>query len=84
MDILFTVCPTTTLHTTVWRNLADPDHAIARMIAAGLRVTVASDDPAMFGTDLAREYRLLAEQAGIGRSHLAAMAANGLSHSWRA
>jgi len=82
-DILFTVCPSTTLHTTIWRDLAAPDHAIRRMIEAGLRVTVATDDPAMFGTNLLCEYRLLAHTMGLDQATILAIAANGLSHSWR-
>jgi adenosine deaminase len=38
--VLFTVCPTTTLHTTIWRDLHAPDHAIRRMIEAALRVAI--------------------------------------------
>jgi len=83
LDILFTVCPTTTRHTTVWRDLAAPDHAIRRMIEAGLRVCVSSDDPAMFGTDLLGEYRLLMTEMGLDRQTITRLAANGLSHSWR-
>jgi adenosine deaminase len=83
LDVLFTVCPTTTLHTTVWRDLAAPDHAIRQMIEAGLRVRVSSDDPAMFGTDLLAEYGLLMTKMGLDREIIASLAANGLSHSWR-
>ena len=37
-------------------------HPIRRMVDAGLYCTVNSDDPPMFGTDLNREYGLLAAQ----------------------
>jgi adenosine deaminase len=37
-------------------------HPIRRMVDAGLFCTLNSDDPPMFGTDLACEYRLLAGQ----------------------
>jgi adenosine deaminase len=83
LDVLFTVCPTTTRHTTVWRDLAASDHAIRRMIEAGLRVCVSSDDPAMFGTDLLSEYGLLMTEMGLDRQTITSLAANGLSHSWR-
>jgi adenosine deaminase len=83
LDILFTVCPSTTRHTTIWRDLSDPNHAIRRMIEAGLRCCVSTDDPAMFGADLLGEYRLLMNQMGLDRATLAALAANSLSHSWR-
>ena len=40
----------------------DQPHPIRRLVDAGVRVTVNSDDPAMFSTDLTREYVLLAGQ----------------------
>ena len=83
LDILFTVCPTTTLHTTIWRDLSDPAHAIRRMIEGGLRVTVNTDDPGLFHTDLNREYRLLAECLDLSDAALRQIASNGLSHAWR-
>jgi adenosine deaminase len=82
LDILFTVCPTTTLHTTVWRDLHAPDHAIRRMIEAGLRVTINTDDPGLFATTLNREYALAAEGFGLSEATLAEIAANGLEYCW--
>ena len=82
LDILFTVCPTTTLHTTIWRDLSDPDHAIRRMIEGGLRVTVNTDDPGLFHTELDREYRLLATHMGLSDDTLRQLAANGFTHGW--
>ncbi len=83
LDILFTICPTTTLHTTIWRDLSSPDHAIRRMIEGGLRVTVNTDDPGLFHTELDREYRLLAEYLDLSDEVLQRIAANGLTHSWQ-
>jgi adenosine deaminase len=83
LDVLFTVCPTTTLHTTPWRDLKAPDHAIRRMIEAGLRVTINTDDPGLFATTLNREYQLLAEAFGLSTDALSRIAANGFSHNWR-
>jgi adenosine deaminase len=82
LDVLFTVCPTTTLHTTVWRDLHAPEHAIRRMIEAGLRVTINTDDPGLFATTLNREYTLAAEAFGLSLATLADIAANGLNHCW--
>jgi len=82
LDILFTVCPTTTLHTTKWRDLRSPEHAIRRMIDGGLRVCINTDDPGLFATDLNREYALVAEAFGLSEAKLAEIAANGLSHSF--
>ena len=40
----------------------DAPHPIRALVDAGLRVTVNSDDPPMFSTDLNQEYALLASQ----------------------
>ena len=78
----FTVCPTTTTHTTTFRDLASPDHAIRRMSQAGLQLVINTDDPALFRTDLATEYRLGAEKLGFTPHQLGEIALNGLSGSW--
>jgi adenosine deaminase len=83
LDVLFTVCPTTTLHTTRWRDLRAPDHAIRRMIEAGLRVTVNTDDPGLFETTLNREFELVADAFGLSEETLTRIAANGFSHNWQ-
>jgi adenosine deaminase len=80
--IVFTCCPSTTLVTTKWRDLASPDHAIRRMIEAGLNVTVHTDDPPMFGTTLDREYGLIARDFGLSPQKLKELALAGLAASW--
>ncbi|MES0068582.1 adenosine deaminase [Mesorhizobium sp. M0074] len=82
MGIVFTCCPSTTLATTVWRDLSAPDHAIRRMIEAGLTVTIHSDDPPMFATTLDREYALIAENLALGPPALKRIALAGLSAAW--
>jgi len=81
-QIAFTVCPTTTGYTTIWRDLSAPDHAIRRMDAAGLKLMVNSDDPAMFASDLANEYVRLHREMGLGLGTLKEMALNGIDASW--
>ena len=81
-QICFTCCPSTTLYTTGWRNLAAPDHAIRRMIEAGLNVTIHSDDPTMFGTTLDHEYLLVARHFGLSPAALKAMVLAGVESSW--
>lgn len=53
--VVFTVTPVSTTICSGWR--LDPQHRIRRMIDAGLRVAVSTDDAMFFRTDLAREYR---------------------------
>ena len=63
------VCPTSNIAT---RAVATIDeHPIRRLVEAGAFVTVNSDDPPMFGTDLNREYEIAAglldlDEQGIG------------------
>jgi aminodeoxyfutalosine deaminase len=57
-------CPTSNLCTRVvssWER-----HPVAALHRAGAFVTVSSDDPAMFGTTVAGEWRALSERAGLG------------------
>jgi len=82
LGVVFTCCPSTTLSTTVWRDLASPDHAIRRMIEAGLKVTIHTDDPPMFGTTLDREFTLVAENFGLDAERMKTIALDGLAASW--
>ena len=52
--IVLDVCPTSNLRTGVVRSLAE--HPLPELLGAGVRCTVNTDDPAMFGTDLESEH----------------------------
>ena len=52
------VCPTSNLRTRVVRSL--DEHPLPALTAAGVRCSISTDDPAMFGTDLESEYRIAA------------------------
>ncbi len=54
--VVLDVCPTSNLRTGVVPDLAA--HPLPALLAAGIRCTVNTDDPAMFGTDLAAEHVL--------------------------
>lgn len=81
-DIAFTVCPSSTVILTHWRDLTAPDHPIRAMLDAGLKLVVDTDDPPMLQTDLAKEYRLLAETMSLDRKTLGSLALNSLDASW--
>ena len=49
-------------------------HPLPRLLDAGVRVTLGTDDPGIFGTDLNREYALAHEALGVSRARLEAMA----------
>jgi aminodeoxyfutalosine deaminase len=61
--LVLDVCPTSNLRTGVVPSLAA--HPLPALRAAGVPCTVNTDDPAMFDTDLAREYAVAAE-LGVG------------------
>jgi len=48
------VCPISNLRTGAVRSL--DQHPLPRLVAAGVRCSVSTDDPAMFDTDLSRDY----------------------------
>jgi aminodeoxyfutalosine deaminase len=74
------VCPTSNIAT---RAVADLDqHPIKAMVSAGVLVTVNSDDPPMFGTDLNLEYGVAARLLGLDERGLADLAKNGVEASF--
>src|SRR5206468_7575326 len=62
-DIALEVCPTSNVATKVVPSL--DEHPIVDMAAAGVPVTVNSDDPPMFATTLNREYAIAADLLGL-------------------
>lgn len=73
------VSPTSNLRTRAVADLAE--HPLPRMLEAGLTVTLNSDDPPMFGTDLVNEYRT-AHALGLDLADLALLARNGVAASY--
>jgi adenosine deaminase len=69
-NIVLDVCPTSNLRTGVVPTL--DEHPLPALRAAGALCTINTDDPAMFGTDLGREYELA---AGLGVTPAEAFAA---------
>ena len=57
-DIALEVCPSSNVATGAVASLAE--HPLALFREAGVRVTIASDDPPMFATTLNREYEIAA------------------------
>lgn len=82
LGIHFTCCPSTSGITSPWKDISAPDHAIRQMIKAGLKVSIHSDDPPMFGTDLANEYVRVAAEMRLSPAELKECALNGIRGSW--
>jgi adenosine deaminase len=76
------MCPISNVRTGVVPDLAA--HPIRMFFDRGLLVTVNTDDPAMFDTSLAREYRALARVHGFTRADICALIENAVRASWLA
>lgn len=82
MGIVLTVCPLSNLKLKGIARIED--HPIDRMLAAGLKATINSDDPAYFGGYIADNYRAVALARGLSREALAQCAANSFAGSFLA
>jgi aminodeoxyfutalosine deaminase len=58
------------------------DHPLRRYFDAGLMVTINSDDPALFLSDLEDEYRIAQERFAFTREHLRELASNSIEASF--
>jgi aminodeoxyfutalosine deaminase len=74
------VCPTSNIATRAVATL--DEHPIREMVAAGVLVTVNSDDPPMFGTDLNTEYAVAARLLDLDTGGVAALAKNAVEASF--
>lgn len=74
LAMTLTVCPLSNLKLCVVNDLAD--HPIDRMLRAGLKATLNSDDPAYFGGYVADNYRAVAAARGLTREDLVTLARN--------
>jgi adenosine deaminase/aminodeoxyfutalosine deaminase len=72
--------PTSNVRTGVCASFAE--HPLRRYFDAGLLVTLNSDDPAFFGSDLANEYLLAHTEQGFTREELRQLAANSIHASF--
>ncbi|WP_431041914.1 adenosine deaminase [Streptomyces sp. P1-3] len=74
------VCPTSNIATRAVATL--DEHPIKEMVAAGVLVTINSDDPPMFGTDLNSEYAVAARLLDLDAAGVAALAKNAVEASF--
>lgn len=79
-DIVLEVCPTSNVRTRAVTSLDEHPFTILR--EAGVRMTINTDDPGMFDTDLNREYLVAHEHFGIDESGLAELARESMRASF--
>jgi len=74
------ICPTSNVALGVVPDLAS--HPFDRLRRAGVELSVSTDDPSLFDTDLAREYEKLAASFGYEAETLVELALAGVRHSF--
>lgn len=74
------VCPTSNVRLGVYPDFGA--HPLRRLWDQGLLVTVNSDDPPLFGTDLNREYQVLVDHFGFSAAELEQVSLNALHASF--
>jgi adenosine deaminase/aminodeoxyfutalosine deaminase len=74
------ICITSNVKTASCPSLAQ--HPVRRYFDAGLMITLNSDDPALFGSDLEGEYTVAHEFFEFTREHLRELAANSIEASF--
>ena len=78
--IALEVCPTSNVRTQQVASIAA--HPVRRMLDHGVLVTLATDDPPMFGATLEGEYLAVAETLGLTEPEVAQLARNGVVASF--
>jgi len=74
------VCPTSNVRTRAVSSIEE--HPLATLVAAGVPLSINSDDPPMFGTNLNKEYLVAASLLGLDEGGLKELARNAVRHSF--
>jgi adenosine deaminase len=74
------MCPISNVRTGVVPSLSE--HPVRDYFDRGIIVTISTDDPKMFGTSLAEEYRSLATTHGFTREEIRRLLVNAIDSSW--
>lgn len=74
------LCPMSNVRTGVVPALAD--HPVREFFDRGLIISINTDDPAMFGTTLSEEYRLLERECRFTRKEICDLVELGVESTW--
>ena len=74
------MCPLSNVRTGVVESLES--HPIRRYLERGIRISVNTDDPKMFGNSLAEEFRLLNERLGFSHDEIRSLVESAIHASW--
>ncbi|MBI9097186.1 MAG: adenosine deaminase [Spirochaetaceae bacterium] len=77
MQIPVEVCPTSNIVTKYYVSELS-EHPIKKFIKQGLNVSVNTDDPVLFHTDLNKEYIILFDECGLSETEVLQIVKNGL------
>jgi adenosine deaminase len=75
-----TVCPLSNTKLMVFKKMEE--HNLKRMLDAGIKVMVNSDDPAYFGGYVLDNYLAVTESLNLSKTDLKALAANSITASF--
>ncbi len=74
------ICPTSNVRTGAVESISD--HPAADFLRSGLKVSLSTDDPTLFGTDLAGEFESLIQTFGLSEDEVRTLLLNGIDAAW--
>jgi len=74
------LCPISNVRTGVVNHISE--HPIKKYYQQGLMISVNTDDPKMFNTSLADEYRILVKECGFSRRDICQILLTAIESSW--
>ena len=74
------ICPASNIRTGAFESLAD--HPAADFLRRGLKISLSTDDPMLFGTDLAGEFKSLIRASALTEDEVRTLLLNAVDAAW--